>query len=153
MNKDLFNRVKTTLLIPPQVETGDTDVVNTTAPVSVIGYESAMIEIHAGVLSDAGAIMSVKVWEGDASDGSDKAAVAAADLQIDPVLDAVPEATFQCAFDQADDSKVFKIGYLGSKKYLGLTISPVGNGGNVPVSASVVMSNPRHAPAGVTQAP
>ncbi len=153
MTKDLFNRLKTVALIPPTVVTDNTDLENVSAPVDTNGYESCLIEIQTGTLADTDAVFSVKVWEGDASNGSDKAAVASTDLQLDTILDATPESTFQGAFDFADDSKVIKIGYKGSKRYVGLTISPANNTGNAPLSAAVVLGSARHNPAGATQTP
>ncbi len=148
MTRDLFNRIKTLALIPPQIETGNTDVENVTTPASVIGAEAAVIEIHTGTLADTDAVFSVKVWEGDDSGGADKAAVAASDLQLDTLLSTVtPEATFQGAFDFSADLKCIKIGYKGIKKYIGLTISPANNSGNAPLSASVVLGNLRVSPA------
>lgn len=151
--KDLFNRIKISPLIAPQIETGNTDVENVATPVDRLGFESTVIEIRTGTLSDADTVVSVKVYEGDASDGSDKTAVAAADLQLDTILDATPEATYQGAFDFADDNKAIKIGYLGNKRYVGLNLSPLNNSGNIPVSASVILSGARHNPAGSTQTP
>src|SRR5437773_2482486 len=129
--KDLFNRIKIAALIAPQVETGNTDVENVAAPVDRRGYESVVFEIRTGTLNDADTVVSTKFYEGDASDGSDKTAVAAADLQLDPLLAATPEATYQAAFDFSADNKAIKVGYLGTKRYVGLNLSPANNTGNI----------------------
>jgi hypothetical protein len=49
-------------------------------------------------------------------------------------------------FGFADDNKAFKVGYRGIKRYLKLTITPVGNAGNAPLSAVAILSHARHAP-------
>jgi hypothetical protein len=149
--RDLFNRIKRAALLAPQVATDDTDLVS--GIVSRIGYESTVIEIDTGTLADAAAVFSVKVEHGDDPALADAATVDAADLQIDAALSATPEAGFQAAFDQAADNKRIAIGYLAGKGYVNVTVSPVGNAANAPLSASVLLSHARHQPAGATQVP
>jgi len=145
--KDLFNNLKVVDAVEaPALNTNsDTDIV--TAIVDRQGYESMLWLLVNGALTDAGVIVSVKVEDGDDSGLSDAAAVAAAELQLDSRMDATPEATYQAAYDQTDDNKTFRIGYLGAKRYVRLTISPVGNAaGDIPLAVTVVMGNPAVAP-------
>jgi hypothetical protein len=110
------------------------------------GFESAVLEIDTGVLSDADTIVSVEIFEGSKSDGSDKTDVAAKDLQIDSRMLAVPAGNAQAAFDFSNDSIAFKIGYKGVKQYVGYIITPANNTGNIPIAVTWVLGNPRVSP-------
>lgn len=155
--KDLFNRIAVVDAVEaPALNTNsDTDIVS--AIVDLAGYESALFLIINGALTDAGVVVSVKLEEGDDSGLSDAAAVATTQIQLDNGsgrMDATPESGFHAAYDQGDDNKTFKIGYLGSKRYLRLTLSPVGNGaGDIPLAVTVLKGHARHNPAGATQTP
>ena len=157
--RDLFNRVAVVdgVEAPALNTNSDTDIVS--AIVDLAGYESALFLIINGALTDAGAIVSVKLEEGNDSGLSDAAAVAANEIQLDNAsgrMDATPESTFHAAYDQSDDNKTFKIGYLGNKRYVRLTLSPVGNAaGDIPVAVTVIKGHARHnSPgAGATQTP
>ena len=74
--------------------------------------------ISAGSLADADATFTVLVQHGDAANLSDAATVPAAEL-----LGTAAEASFTFA----DDDAVRSIGYLGSKRYVRLTITPASN--------------------------
>ena len=85
----------------------------------------------------ADATFTVLLEEGDASNLSDAAAVADADLIGTEAL-----AGFQ--FD--DDNECRKLGYKGSKRYTRLTITPVANASAAVLAAVAVLSSPRIAP-------
>ena len=152
--RDLFNRVKLVDAVEAPALNTNSDVDIVSAIVDRAGYESELWAIVCGALTDAGAIVSVKLEHGDDSGLSDAAAVPASQIQLDSRMVAVPESTFQAAFDQSNDDLTFKIGYLGDKRYQRLTISPVGNAaGNIPLAVTVILSHARHQPAGATQVP
>lgn len=100
-------------------------------------YESLTYIIQPGTLADANATFAVTMEHGDDSGLSDAAAVASTDL-----VGTLALAGFQ--FD--DDSEPRKIGYIGSKRYTRLTITPSGNSGNAPLSVTAILGNPRSAP-------
>ncbi len=62
-------------------------------------------------------------------------------------------------FTFADDDEVRKIGYMGHKRYVRLTITPASNTGAWDIAALALLGRPRHAPsqtadvAVVTQVP
>lgn len=143
MTKDLFNRLRRVAISTPAVITDNTAIDTTSAPADVAGFESGMFEIDTGTISDADTIISVKVYEGNVSDGSDKAAVAAGDLQIDSRMAATPASGNQAAFDFSNDNQRLKLGYKGVKRYLGIVITPANNTGNIPISVSLLLGNPR----------
>lgn len=120
--------------------TGVITVTDTTAVVSGIvdlqGYDSVTFAIATGTLADADATFTVLVEDGDESDLSDNAAVADTYLLGTEVL-----AAFQ--FD--DDAEARKIGYVGPKRYVRCTVTPVANAGSAPIAIMGLLGNPASA--------
>jgi len=136
--RDLHNNILVKRAISPVV------ITNNTASVSQIidtrGFQSLEFVIATGTISDADTTVTVLVEDGDNSALSDAAAVVDAEL-----LGTEAQAGFQ--FD--DDDEVRKIGYIGNKRYVRLTITPANNTGNIPVACLAILANPYDAP--VTQ--
>lgn len=128
--KDLLNGINVKRVISP------VSVADTTAQVGQIidkkGFESVTYLIATGSIADADATFTVLLEEGDAANLSDAAAVADADLLGTEAL-----AAFQ--FD--DDNECRKLGYIGSKRYTRLTITPVANASAALLSAVAVLGH------------
>lgn len=135
--RDLANHLSVVRAISPAAA-----VTDNTAFVSQIidlaGYQSAMLAIVLGALVDADATFTVLLEHGDASNLSDAAAVP--DSQLTGT-----EASANFTF--AADNGVKKLGYVGPKRYLRLTITPANNTGNVFLSAIAILSAARYWPA------
>jgi hypothetical protein len=101
------------------------------------GYLALELFILTGVLGDAAATF-VRLVE-DSDDNSVFAAVA------DDFLLGL-EVVAADAFDQADDNKVYKIGYVGVKRYVRLTITPTGNADASPFALLAIGGTPLVAP-------
>ena len=133
--RDQFNEVYPKRVLSP------VSVSDNTAQVGEIidrqGYESLTYLIAVGPMADANATFAVLLEEGDASNLSDAAAVADADLLGTEAL-----AGFQ--FD--DDNECRKLGYRGSKRYTRLTITPASNTSAALVAAIALLGNPEQAP-------
>lgn len=116
-------------------------VSDNTAQVSQIidrqGYHALEFVIATGSIADADATFTVLVEDGDAANLSDAAAVADANL-----LGLETQAAFQ--FD--DDNETRKIGYIGNKRYVRLTITPVNNASAALLSAVAILGAPHVAP-------
>ena len=114
--QDQFNEINVKRVISP------VSVADNTAQVGQIidkkGFQALTYVIALGSIADADATFVVLVEDGAAANLSDAAAVADAELIGTEVL-----AAFQ--FD--DDNEVRKIGYVGSKRYVRLTITPANN--------------------------
>lgn len=114
-NNDLMNNIDVKRVISP------VSVADTTAQVGQVidgrGANSITYLIATGSIADADATFTVLLEESDES-GANFSAVADADLLGTEAL-----AGFQ--FD--DDNECRKLGYIGSKRYTRLTITPVGN--------------------------
>jgi len=134
-NNDLHNNINPIRAISP------VSVADNTAQVGQIidrrGYGALEFIIATGSIGDADATFTVLVEDGDAANLSDAAAVADEQLLGTEVL-----AGFQ--FDS--DDKTRKIGYIGSKRYVRLTITPAGNASAALLSAVAVLGCPELAP-------
>lgn len=133
--RDLHNNIAIKRAISP------VSVADTTAQVSQIidmaGYNSLEFVIATGSIADADATFTVLVEDGAAANLSDAAAVADACLIGTEVL---------AAFTFADDDKCRKIGYIGGKRYVRLTITPVANASAALLSAVAILGHPANAP-------
>lgn len=133
--KDLMNKIHVARAISP------VSVADNTAQVSQIidrqGYESVTFAIATGSLADADATFAVLVEEGDAANLSDAAAVADADLLGTEAL---------AGFTFGDDDETRKIGYIGSKRYTRLTITPAANAAAAVIAAVAILGHPQIVP-------
>lgn len=133
--RDLHNNIHPLRAISP------VSVSDNTAQVSQIidrqGFKSLEFVIATGSLADADATFAVLVEDGDAANLSDAAAVADANL-----LGLETTAGFQ--FD--DDNETRKIGYIGNKRYVRLTITPSANASAALLCAVAILGHPANAP-------
>lgn len=133
--RDLQNNVKASRAISPVV------VSDNTAQVSQIidtrGFDSLEFVIATGTLADVDATFAVTMDEGDQSNLSDAASVPAASL-----LGTLSSASFTFA----DDNIVKKIGYIGSKRYVRLTVTPSNNASSAPISVVAIQGHAGNRP-------
>lgn len=121
-------------------------VADNTAQVSQIidrqGYDSLAFLIATGSLADADATFAVLMEEGDVANLSDAAAVADADMVSQS--SSAPETAAGFQFD--DDNEVRKIGYIGNKRYVRLTITPSANASAALLAVIAILGNAEHKP-------
>lgn len=134
--RDLANHVEVRRAISPAAAVAD-NTAFVSEIIDVAGYQSLVFAILLGALADADATFTVLVEHGDESNLSDAAAVADAGLTG-------TEAS--AGFTFAEDNKVRKIGYVGSKRYVRLTVTPANNTGNVFLAACAILSGSRYGP-------
>jgi hypothetical protein len=101
------------------------------------GYQSVEFILLTGALADADATFTLLVEDGDAANLSDAAAV---DDKFLLGTEALASPNF------ASDDKVFKIGYVGPKRYQRVTVTPAANTGNAFVAGVWINGHPLHAP-------
>jgi hypothetical protein len=132
---ELHNNIKVTRAISP------VSVADNTAAVSQIidraNYPGLEFVILLGSIADADATFTVLVEDGDASNLSDAAAVA-----DDQLLGTESGASFQ--YDS--DNLTKKIGYVGSKRYVRLTITPANNASAALIAAGAIQYGGRVVP-------
>lgn len=135
--RDLANHLTVRRAISPAAAISDN-----TALISQIidktGYESLMFAIATGSLADADATFTVLVEHGDAANLSDAAAVP------DSQLTGTEAAA---SFNFGHDDATRKIGYVGPKRYVRLTITPANNSGSSFIAAIAILSDTRYWPA------
>lgn len=132
--RDLANHITLKRAISPAAAVADnTPIVSQIVDLS--GFDKAMFAILIGAIADADATFAVLVEHGDQANLSDASAVP--DSQLTGT-----EAAAGFKFD--DDDKTRKIGYVGPKRYLRLTITPSGNAGNAFVAAVAILSGSRY---------
>lgn len=134
--RDLMNSIHPVRAISPVAGAGDN-----TAFVSEIidtqGYDSLTFVILTGALPDADATFVVLVEDGDAANLSDAAAVDDKFLVGTELL---------AAFNFGDDNETRKIGYIGPKRYVRLTITPAANTGANLIGAVAIKGHPAQGP-------
>lgn len=133
---NLHHDVKYSRALSPAVAT-----TNDTAFVSEIldtaNFKVNEVVILTGSLADANATFTALLEEGDVSNLSDNAAVGDGDLLGTEAL---------ASFTFAADNSVKKLGYIGSKRYIRLTVTPSGNTGDAYVAAVWAQGGARVAP-------
>ncbi len=133
--KDLASNIDVKRVISP------VSVADNTAQVGQIidrrGFDSVTFLIATGSVADADTTFTVLLEESDDSGMSGGNAVADADLIGTEAL-----AGFQ--FD--DDNECRKLGYVGGKRYLRLTITPANNASAALLAAVAVLGHPALAP-------
>ena len=135
--RDLHNSIYPKRAISPAAA-GTDNTALVSQILDMLGFEAAELLINIGANTDTDATFTVLIEHGDAANLSDAAAVPDAQL-----LGTEVQAGFQ--FD--DDNEQRKIGYIGNKRYIRATITPVGNNsGNIFVAAQWLLAFPREAP-------
>ena len=141
--RDQMSLIQPVVAIAPQTQTNSSSAI-VGEIIDRAGFESLTFVISAGTMTDANATFAVTMEHGDDSGLSDTAAVAAVATDVAVAADVtLALAAFQ--FD--DDKECRKIGYVGSKRYTRLTITPTGNdSGAAPLSAVALKGNPVSSP-------
>ncbi len=136
-SRDIHNNLHFVPLITPvAARTDNTAIVS--AIIDTSGYEGVELVLVTGANTDVNATFAVLVEDGDNSGLSDNVAVA------DSFLIGTGAGA---SFTFADDGECRKIGYIGSKRYVRMTVTPSGNdSGNIFISGVAVLGKPRHAP-------
>ncbi|HYF87421.1 hypothetical protein [Azospirillum sp.] len=135
--RDLMNHIHPLRAISPQAA-GTDNTAFVSQIIDVQGFDSLTFVILSGALTDTNATFAVLVEHGDDAALSDAMAVPDDNLLGTEVL---ADMTY------ADDSETRKIGYLGSKRYVRLTVTPSGNdSGNVYLAAIAVLGHPQLVP-------
>ena len=101
------------------------------------GFDSVAFVILTGQLADPDATFAVTLQHGNDPALADAAAVPAA--QLSGTLAAA-------SFTFNDDDKLRKLGYLGARRYLRLTVTPVNNSAAANIAAVALLGHPYNGP-------
>ena len=135
MLRDLLHHVSAARAISPVSGAAD-DTEVTSQVIDMQGYTGCLFVIATGSLADADATFTVLLEESD-TNFSGENAVADADM-----IGATPEVTASFQFD--DDNEVRVLDYIGTKRYVRLSITPANNAGAWLHSAVALKYGARH---------
>lgn len=133
--RDLANHLSVKRAISPVSISDNSPLVSQIVDLS--GFDKAMFAIVTGSIADADATFTVLVQH-----GNDPALSDAADVPDSQLTGTEAAAGFK--FDSDDQTR--KIGYVGPKRYLRLTITPANNTGAALISAVAILSGSRYTP-------
>lgn len=135
--RDMMNNIHPVPLIAPvAARTDNTAIVSSI--IDVKGYDSATFVLVTGTNTDANVTFAVLVEHDD--DSGLATAEAVADTQL-----VGTEAL--AAFNFGDDVECRKIGYIGNKRYVRVTVTPSGNdSGNIFLAGVAILGHPAQAP-------
>ena len=136
MRSDLFHNVNPLPLFAPKAAvTDNTAFVSSIIPTA--GYDSLTLVLVTGTDDDADATFAVLV-----EDGNDPALADAATVPATNLLGTLALA----GYTFADDNKTRKIGYIGSKGYVRVTVTPAANSGNAFLAGVAILGHPTNMP-------
>lgn len=134
--RDQMNSLHPVTAIAPVASAGS-DAALATAIIDTQGYDSLTFFLMFGAIPDADATFAVTGDHGDVSNLAGSTAIAATDI-VGTLALAAPLFS--------DDGKVKKIGYIGSKRYVRLTVTPTNNTGATLHAILAVLGRPRQSP-------
>lgn len=136
--RDLMNDIDLKVAITPRVITDNTAAVGEN--IDRTGHDSLTFAIATGTLADADATFATLVEHADDNgSGAPGSYAAVADEEL-----VGTEAL--AGFDFSADTKCRKIGYIGGKKWVRLTVTPSANTGNAPIAAVAILGHPNVKP-------
>lgn len=141
--QDLHNAFKVVSALDAIVVNDDTE--GTGAAIDLQGYEGAELIVNCGISGDtlSGSVKYDLVLKECDTSGGTYTAVAQADV----VGGTVTSGVFATVDDAAEDPAVFRIGYIGSKRYIKLFVDTTGTHTNgTPMAAVALLGVGRHMP-------
>jgi hypothetical protein len=135
---DLHNHIHTVPLIAPVAALVNVNTPIVSAIIDTLGYGSVEFVLITGTNTDADVTFAVTVDEGDVSNLTGSNAVASTELL---------GTLAQAGFNFADDVETRKIGYIGNKRYVRLTVTPSANdAGSIFLAGVAVLGRPALGP-------
>lgn len=132
--RDLMNWINPVPLFAPLAAQTNSDTARVSAIIDTLGFESVTLVLINGTNTDADATFAVLVEDGDDVALADNATVAAAELLGTAAL---------AGFTFAEDVTCRKIGYIGHKRYVRVTVTPTGNNsGNWFMAGVAILGHP-----------
>lgn len=134
---DLHNNILVSRGLSPVVA-GTDNTAYVSQIIDTANFSATEFALMIGANTDADATFTVLVEDGDNSSLTDNAAVADAYLL---------GTEAGASFDFADDNETRKIGYIGPKRYVRVTVTPANNGaGNIYMAGVWIQAGARKGP-------
>ena len=134
MRHDLFHAIKPQVALNFGTISSDTTTAGNI--IDTQGFESVMFGIITGTVTDGD--YTILIQDGDESDLSDAAAVADASL-----LGTEAGASFTA---DTDDNKISKIGYIGKKRYVRMSIVSTNTSSGAVIGGYAMLGHPHFEP-------
>ena len=125
--RDLHSPIAAIVGFAPAVETGTT--AHSTGIIDTSLYSGLEFYFISGTLEDNNAVFTVSVAGGDVLDATGTTITDSAAITTG-FIGTIATASFQ--YD--DDNEIHKLGYVGAKRYIIVTLTPSGNSGNAPIA-------------------
>lgn len=140
MFRDIHNESSVRIAIAPQSQSGN--IALQSGLIDRKGGSGGAFElleflIASGAIGTGGATFTTTITHGDAANGSDQAACASTDLL---------GTTAGASFTGANPNSTFKLGYVGVRRYVQLTITIASNASAAFVSALALLGSPATIP-------
>lgn len=136
--RDLHNNIHPVPLFAPIAAQTNSDTARVSAIIDTLGFGSCELVLINGTNTDANATFAVLVEDGNDASLTDNAAVSDSELLGTEAL---------AGFAAADDVECRKIGYIGNKRYVRVTVTPSGNNsGDWFMAGVAVLGHPALAP-------
>jgi hypothetical protein len=138
--KDLYNNTKTVSLLDPIA----VSTTQTITDVDLAGFNSAKLNIHAGLDAGTGLSASHKIVFvlSDSDDGTTYAAVEDADMLG---VEDITSGTILTIDSEDEDNTVYSFGYVGGKRYLQLVGTVTGTI-SMPMAITLEKGHPLDSP-------
>ncbi len=134
MLRDFAHNAVVKRVISPVSSSNDAPLVGEV--IDILGAKSCTFLIATGSLADADMTAAVLLEESDAANMDGATPVVDADM-ISQTAGVAPEAAAGFQFD--DDNEVRKLGYIGNKRYVRLTVTPSNNASAALVAAVALL--------------
>ncbi len=132
MKRDFANSLSLVPMLQPGISTFTTDT--DSLAIDVRDSRSASIMLQAGNLPDADGTFDVQLMEGDTDTVSSHTLVKDSDMTV------LTQA--QLDYDHTDDRVAKLFGYIGTKRYISLEITPTNNTSSAYFSAMCILEPP-----------
>jgi hypothetical protein len=144
-SRDFLNQIQTVNLIPPTAALVNVNTPIVSSIIDTAGYEGVTLVLITGTETDADATFTALLEDGDQANLSDNSAVSAQNTVGTAAL---------ASFTFASDNVTRKIGYVGPKRYVRLTVTPLNNdAGSIFLSGVAILgygrNNPQLNPSGL----
>ncbi|PYT48487.1 MAG: hypothetical protein DMG44_14440 [Acidobacteria bacterium] len=135
MARDLHNEIAVRRAIDPQ--SISTNVATVSSIIDRLGFESLEVIIASGTIASGTAVFTTTIDHGESPTLADAAAVPADQLLGTPA---------GASFTFASPSSQFRIGYIGGKRFVRLTITTTSNAAAALLTALAVLTDPAKVP-------
>lgn len=140
--RDLASFLKLTNVLPPAASAITNNTAQVCNVIDTLGHEGLCFGIITGTLADTDATFTVLMEDGDTGTAGTTTLTDAATVVTAQLNGTAAGASFTFA----DDGKASKLGYVGNKRYVRVTVTPANNTGNAPMGVLAIQGYSKSLP-------